>query len=122
MKTLNEIVNEAKKPKMEKVYRLIHTHYPLHGDKRTYTLEGSLRELIDACSYTLEVGESWQHEKGNKKINRNPKNMKALCTNLENAKNNAARNGYSGDSYDFEEIGEREVLEPNPDSNVKEAE
>jgi hypothetical protein len=63
---------------------------------------GTLEELIKYFSYTLEVGQSWEREKGNKKINRNPKNIKSLITNLYNAKNNAAANGYSG--YDFELI------------------
>lgn len=112
MKSLVEIV-EAKKPKMEKVYRIIQTHTPLFGGiTRTYTMEGSLRELIDAYSYTLECGKSYEYEKGNKKINMNPRNIQALCDNLYKAKNNAARNGYSGDSFDWEEIGEREMIEP----------
>jgi len=45
--------------------------------------------------YTLEVGQSWEHEKGNKKINRNPKSGKSLVTNLNKAVTNSAANGYS---------------------------
>ena len=45
--------------------------------------------------YTLEVGQSWEHEKGNKKINRNPKSGKSLVTNLNKAVTNSATNGYS---------------------------
>lgn len=60
---------------------------------------GTIPELIEAYSYTLEVGASWQHEKGNKKINENPRGIKSLITNLYNAKNNAAANGYSGWDY-----------------------
>lgn len=74
---------------------------------------GTIDYLVQAFSYTLEVGESWQHEKGNHKINRNPKNINSLVKNLQWAKDNAARNGYSGvyfealtledlDSYDDE--------------------
>jgi len=66
--------------------------------------EGTLEELIQCFSHTLAVGVSWEHEKGNKKINRNPKSIKALVTALYNAKNNAANNGYSGYSYSYEVI------------------
>lgn len=80
--------------KEAKVYNIIKNR----RDKDTvYT--GTLPELINMFSYTLEVGASWQHEKGNKKINRNPKTGAALVTNLNNAKNNAAANGYCPDYY-----------------------
>jgi len=118
MKTINEIIEEAKKPKQLKVYRITRTHYSMRGDKREYKLEGTLEELIKAHSYTLECGKSWEHERGNKKINMNPKNIESLCTNLYNASNNSAANGYSGDSYDWEEIGEipeTEVIQPKED-------
>jgi len=62
---------------------------------------GTFAYLLDYFSYTLETGYSYQDEKGNKKINRNPKNVKALVTTLEKASNNAAVNGYSGISYDL---------------------
>ena len=45
--------------------------------------------------YTLEVGQSWEHEKGNRKINRNPKSGKSLVDNLNKAVTNSAANGYS---------------------------
>jgi hypothetical protein len=61
-----------------------------------YYQTGTLAELIKAYSYTLEVGESWQSEKGNHKINRNPKNINALIDNLNWAVDNAAADGYSG--------------------------
>ena len=61
---------------------------------------GTLDYLIRAFSYTLEVGQSWQHEKGNHKISRNPRNIESLAKNLQWAKDNAARNGYSGTFYD----------------------
>lgn len=119
MKSINDIITEAaKKPKMVKVYRITKTHWPLRGDKRTYKMEGTLEELIRAYSYTLECGKSWEHERGNKKINMNPKNIKALCDNLYKASNNSTQNGYSGDDYTWEEIGEIEAIKPNPDSNV----
>jgi len=58
----------------------------------------TLAEAIEYYSYTLECGASWAHEKGNKKINRNPKTIASLLTNLNNASNNTARNG-CGDYY-----------------------
>lgn len=71
---------------------------------RVYTQEGTLSELISAYSYTLSCGKSYEYERGNKKINCNPKSIKALVTNLYNAKNNSAGNGYSGSSFSYEEL------------------
>jgi len=87
--------------KIDKVYKVITTK---HRTGQTYVQVGTLTELIQAYSYALEVGQSYEHEKGNKKINRNPKNIKSLITNLDNASNNSAANGYSGVSYTFEEV------------------
>jgi hypothetical protein len=61
--------------------------------------EGTLEELIDCHVYTLECGKYYEREKGNKKINLNPKTVKALISNLNNAVNNAATNGYSSVTY-----------------------
>lgn len=61
----------------------------------------TLVEAIEYHGYTLEKGASWAHEKGNKKINRNPKTIAGLITNLNNAENNAAANGYSGVYYSY---------------------
>ena len=61
---------------------------------------GTIDDLVKAFSYTLEVGQSWEYERGNHKINRNPKNINSLVKNLQWAKDNAARNGYSGIFYD----------------------
>lgn len=61
--------------------------------------EGTLEELVKYHSYTLECGASWQHEKGNKKINREPKSINVLISNLNNAVNNSAANGYAGKDY-----------------------
>ena len=86
--------------KAEKRYQVITT-----SDRgRVYKIEGTLSELIKSFSYTLECGASWQHEKGRKKINKEPKTIKSLITNIYNAKNNSAANGYSGDSFDYIEL------------------
>jgi hypothetical protein len=54
---------------------------------------GTIGYLIDYFRYTLEVGQSWEHERGNSKINMNPKSGEALVKNLNNAKRNSAANG-----------------------------
>lgn len=69
----------------------------------------TLAEAIEYYGYTLEKGASWQHEKGNKKINRAPKTIQSLITNLNNAENNAAANGYSGASYSYTVYKEKET-------------
>ena len=61
--------------------------------------KGTIDELIQCFSYTLECGASYQHEKGRKKINCMPKTLASLVTNLNNAKNNSASNGYSPEYY-----------------------
>ncbi len=68
-------------------------------NKRQYEITGTLEELIRAFSYTLEKGKSWERERGNKKINTNPKSIASLITNLNNAEDNATVNGYSGVDY-----------------------
>lgn len=80
-----------------KVYKLKVTRSGTFSGRISETIvEGTLDYLRQYFSYTLEVGQSWQHERGNKKINRNPKTIKSLITNVMNAKDNAARNGYGG--------------------------
>lgn len=59
----------------------------------------TLAEHIKYHSYTLECGASYQHEKGNKKINRSPRNAESLVKNLNNAINNSAANGHSETYY-----------------------
>jgi hypothetical protein len=54
---------------------------------------GTLEYLVGYFGYTLEVGQSWEHEKGNSKINTNPKSGEMLVKNLNNAKRNSAANG-----------------------------
>ena len=86
--------------KQEKRYVITSTR-PLSG--RSYKSEPlTIAEAVKYYGYTLECGESWQHEKGNKKINRNPKTIKSLITNLNKASNNSARNG-CGDYYTYVE-------------------
>ena len=84
---------------MSKQYIITHTR-PMSG--RSYTSRPlTVAEAIEYFGYTLEVGASWSHEKGNRKINRSPKTIKSLITNLNNASDNSARNG-CGDYYSYE--------------------
>jgi hypothetical protein len=85
---------------MSKVHTVLMTKSsPIKSTVSEYKQTGTVEELIKCFSYTLECGASYQHEKGNSKINRNPKTIKSLITNLNNAVNNSAANGYSNKSY-----------------------
>jgi len=84
-----------------KRYRVTKTK---HREGRIYLQDGTLPELVYTFKYTLECGQSYQHEKGNRKINCNPKNINSLITNLNRAINNSAANGYAGSTYTAEEI------------------
>jgi hypothetical protein len=79
----------------EKVYTIVRSQ---NGRERETS--GTLEELIQHFSYTLQNGYSWQGaRKGNHKIDRHPKTISALIKNLNWAADNAAANGYSGTSY-----------------------
>ena len=54
---------------------LKHRSGPVHNDTREVT--GTLEELTNYFSYTLECGASW-----NKKIKQHPKTIKSLISNL----------------------------------------
>jgi hypothetical protein len=81
---------------MAKVYYLKRTR---ERDGSNSISKGTLVELAASHTYTLECGASYSHEKGNAKINRKPKTMASLITNLNNAVNNSAANGYAGITY-----------------------
>ena len=70
-----------------------------NGNEREVT--NTLPGLIKYFGYTLETGKSYEREKGNAKINLSPKNINSLVTNLNNAVNNSAANGYSSTSYKY---------------------
>ncbi|MNB84035.1 hypothetical protein D3C81_384660 [compost metagenome] len=82
--------------KEPKVYTIIK-----HRRGQQTEISNTLPEFIKYFGYTLEKGKSWQHEKGNKKINMEPKTIKSLISNINNAENNAAANGYSGTWYEL---------------------
>lgn len=68
---------------------------------RAHDHTGTLEELIQAFSYTLEKGKSWEWERGRHKINLAPKTARSLVNNLQNASDNATVNGYSGVCYEL---------------------
>lgn len=68
---------------------------------RTHDHTGTLEELTERFFYTLEKGKSWEWERGRRKINLAPKTARSLVTNLQNASDNAAANGYSGIVYEL---------------------
>ena len=82
-----------------KQYTIVGTRYSTGVQTRQ---TGTLEELIECYRYTLECGKSWEHEKGNKKINLNPKTVKSLVTQINNAANNSASNGYADRYYELE--------------------
>ena len=56
-------------------------YYVLRYGHGCYTIwYGTLEQLIDAFSYTLEIGNSWD-----KRINKNPKTIKSFISNLNRA-------------------------------------
>lgn len=81
-----------------KIYTVVSTRVRTNS---SITFKGTVPELIEKFSYTLECGASYSREKGNKKINRNPKSITSLVTNLNNAVNNSAANGYAGIYYEI---------------------
>jgi hypothetical protein len=87
-------------PKPKKTYRITCER----GRRTTMSSSGTVEQLVTYHSYTLECGDSYSHEKGNKKINRNPKSIESLVKNLNNATNNSAANGYSGIHYSYDEL------------------
>ena len=86
-----------------KEYTVIETRYSRYSGYRTHEYKGTLPQLIQVFSYTLECGKSWQWEKGNKKINTQPKSARSLVDNLNKAVNNSAANGCANTSYSLAE-------------------
>lgn len=87
--------------KSSKQYIITCTH--ARTGRSTCSRPLTIAEAVEYFSYTLEVGASWCHERGNKKINRKPTTIKSLITNLNNASNNAAQNA-CGNTYAAKEF------------------
>ena len=95
---LTESLNEAK---AEKQYEITKTKY---SNGKEYKSTGTLSELVQGFSYTLSTGASYQHERGNKKIDKQPKTFRSLISNLNAAVNNAAANGAADVHFSGKEI------------------
>lgn len=61
------------------IYKVTKTIYGMTRS-RTYTLQGTLEELIKSTSYTFEVGHSY-----NSRINLAPKTIRSFISNYEKA-------------------------------------
>jgi len=81
---------------MAKVYYIKRSR---ERDGSSSVITGTLVQLVENSSYTLDCGASYSHEKGNAKINRKPKTIASLISNLNNAVNNSAADGYAGITY-----------------------
>ena len=66
---------------------------------------GTVSSLTDSFRYTLETGKSYENEKGNKKINLNPKTIKALVNELQKSLKNSGNSGY----YEYDDCSVEEV-------------
>jgi hypothetical protein len=75
--------------------------FTIYKDRKGRTSEtsGTLQELIKNFSYTLETGKSYESEKGNKKINLQPKTIGALVKALNDSVTNSAANGSPSTHY-----------------------
>jgi hypothetical protein len=73
----------------------------IHRRGRVRETTGTIKELLDYFSYTLLKGKSWEHEKGNSKINKNPKTGEQLVKNINNSERNAAANGNPSTYYEY---------------------
>ena len=68
------------------------------ASERIYT--GTMEHLVnDVFSYTLECGHSWEYERGNRKVNMNPRTGRTLVNALNNAAYNTSRNGNPNTYY-----------------------
>ena len=87
---------------------------------RTRSTSGTMAELLDYFGYTLEVGKSYEHERGRYKINMNPKNIQSLVDNLNKAASNGAANGAASTYYSVG--GEQPVSSVEPEETYGDGE
>lgn len=66
---------------VKKTYFITCNRFKFNGNSTTTVYKGTIDEFINnVFGYTLEVGNSW-----NKKVNRYPKTIKSLISNLNKA-------------------------------------
>jgi len=75
----------------KKEYSIEITRICLFGEDKKRIKSGTLSELVEYFSYDLDCGSSWSYERGNYKINRNPKSIKSLVSNLNKASHNSSK-------------------------------
>lgn len=74
------------------------------GETRTTRYTGTVERLAtEVFGYTLLCGQSWEHERGNSKINTHPKTAKSLVSNLNKAVTNSAANGCPAEWFELED-------------------
>lgn len=84
-----------------KTYSIKESRWSPFSDRTRETIyTGTIPELTEIFSYTLMVGKSYEHERGNRKVNTEPKTIGSLIRSLNAAKDNASR-GCSTTSYDL---------------------
>lgn len=87
--------------KTTKVYTVTYTRI---SSRSASTMLGTLVQLIEEYSYTLECGAAYAHETGNHTINQLPKTIKSLINNLNWSADNCTANGYAGTLYSYTEV------------------
>ena len=94
------------------------TEYTVHMDRngRERSTSGTIAELLDYFGYTLEVGKSYEHEKGRYKINMNPTSIGQLVDALNKAQSNSAANGQASTHYSMNEGVAYNATNPHPAS------
>lgn len=81
----------------EKIYKVRKYDYNIGKNNiKPIETEGTLEELTEYFTYTLECGKQYEKEKGNRKISVKPKSIESLIKNVNNAFNNSASNGCAG--------------------------
>ena len=74
--------------KSPKIYTIEVTRIRLSGPSTTTKYNGTVDELKEKFRYTLDCGASYNFERGCKKVNPDPKSIKSLVANLNNAAEN----------------------------------
>ena len=101
---LVDVLKATARAKPEKEFTIaMHRRGFMGHEGSVSTVTGTLDFLLRHFAYTLECGRSWEHERGRRKVNMNPKTGRSLVTALNNAKNNSARNGYSDTWFEIVE-------------------
>lgn len=83
-----------------KTFTVKSIRFRIHGKPSVNMFTGTLPELIQTFSYSLECGASYSRERDNKKILLQSKSIKSLISNLNKASQNTT-NGAFGPYYEL---------------------